>query len=63
MIEFGWKEAGWKLLAMLCIGIASGVLSVVMPIDSLSLKKFVFMTVGFALVFGGMEAFPTVALG
>ena len=50
-------ELGWKVLAMLCIVIASGVLSVVMPIASLSLGKFVGMTVGWAFVFGGMEAF------
>ena len=50
-------ELGWKVLAMLCIGIASGVLSVVMPIATLSLGKFVGTTVGWALVFGGMEAF------
>ena len=50
-------ELGWKALALLCIGIASGIWNGVMPIASLSLSKFVFMTVGWAFVFGGMEAF------
>ncbi len=50
-------ELGWKALALLCIGIASGIWNGVAPIASLSPAKFVFMTVGWAFVFGGMEAF------